>query len=160
MTADDYEYFASVFRRESADHPAALWRSRGDDMEYLSLIDWTWHPAGNVIPPHPDVLVPIGAEQVRSLLADHQRFAKYWVLRGRSASGSAEQEIRVYRQLSSPERLIEEVFGRDNQWISTHDIRDLQIGGPHDVLDLQPIDAATAEQLIQQTRGISGATQL
>lgn len=154
MTADDYEYFASVFRRENADHPAALWRRRGDDMEYLSLIDWTWHPAGNVIPPHPDVLVPIGAEQVSALLADHQRFARYWVLR------EGPEEVRVYRQLSSPERLIEEVFGGDGEWIATHDIRDLQIGGPHDVRDLQPIDAATAEQLIQQTRGISGATQL
>ncbi|TCO47796.1 hypothetical protein EV646_105353 [Kribbella antiqua] len=154
MTADDYEYLASVFRRESADRPAALWRRRGDDMEYLSLVDWTWHPAGNVIPPHPDVLVPIGAEQVSALLADHQRFARYWVLR------EGPEEVRVYRQLSSPERLIEEVFGGDGEWIATHDIRDLQIGGPHDVRDLQPIDAATAEQLIQQTRGISGATQL
>ena len=66
----------------------------------------------------------------------------------------------MYRQLRSPERLIEEGFGHANTWVPTSDIRDFQRGGPHDVPDLEPIDAETAERLIQETRGISGATEL
>jgi hypothetical protein len=161
MTADDCEYLAVVWDVETVEHPGGLWRRRGDDMEFLSLIDWAWHPATSDIDrPHPDVLEPISAEQVRTLLNDHQRFAKYWVLRETPASESSEEEIRVYRQLPSPERLVEEVFGRDNEWIPTRTLADFLVGGPHDVPDLEPIDAATAEQLIRRSRGISGATEL
>ncbi|GAA1603361.1 hypothetical protein GCM10009789_66700 [Kribbella sancticallisti] len=158
MTADDYEYFAEVWGEETVDRPGGLWRRRGGDTEYLSLIDWAWHPAAGIDLPHPDLLVPIDHDQVRTLLGDHQRFAKYWVLR--EASESPEPEIRVYRQLPSPERLVEEVFGRGNTWIPTNAIRDFRTGGPHEVPDLEPIDPTTAERLIRETRDISGATEL
>ena len=74
--------------------------------------------------------------------------------------GDLHEATIVYRQLRSPERLIEEGFGHANTWVPTPDIRDFQRGGPHDVPDLEPIDAATAERLIQETRGITGATEL
>jgi hypothetical protein len=164
MNTDDYQYIAEVFEAggEWVDRPSGLWRRRGDEYEYeyLSLVDWSWHPRGDIDLPHPDLQKPISAEQVQILLADRQRFAKYWVLYLSAAKGDLREETRVYRQLPSPESLVEEVFGRDNEWIPTNAIRDFEVGGPHDVPDLEPIDAAIAERLIQETRGISGATEL
>ncbi|MBE8524313.1 hypothetical protein ILP97_43705 [Amycolatopsis sp. H6(2020)] len=160
MTTDEgYQYFAEVGDDETVDRPGGLWRRADGGMQYLSLIDWAWHAAADEADlPHPDLLVPVGLDQVRTLLGDRQRFAKYWVLR--DTSGGEGPEIRVYRQLPSPENLVEEVFGRGNEWIPTNVIEDFLVGGPHDVADLEPIDPATAERLIAQTRGVSGATAL
>ncbi|MFC9687298.1 hypothetical protein ACFTSF_02070 [Kribbella sp. NPDC056951] len=158
-----YEYFARVWEPDgdSVDRPSGLWRRQGDEeLEYLSLVDWTWHPRDAVAPPHPDLLVPISVEQVETLLGDHERFVSYWVQRLSVAKGDLSDEIRVYRQLPNPGGVVDEVFGRDNAWISTRTIRDFQAAGPHDVPDLEPIDTATADRLIQETRGISGATAL
>jgi hypothetical protein len=162
MSSDDYEYIAIVFEAggESVEYPHGLWRRRGDDYEYLSLIDWSWHARGDVRLPHADLLTPISGEQAQALLADRQRFVKYWVQYLSTAKGDFSDETRVYRQLPSPERLVEESFGRANEWLQTNAIRDFQVGGPHDVPDLERIDAATAERLIQETRGVSGATEL
>ncbi|MFC6157644.1 hypothetical protein FDA38_19780 [Kribbella jiaozuonensis] len=162
MNNGDYEYIAEIFAEGggSIDRPSGLWRRRGDDYEYLSLIDWTWHACGDVDLPHPDLLTPVSGEQVETLLADHQRFVKYWVLRRSPEKGDLREDTIVYRQIPSPENLVEQGFGRANEWVPTGDIRDLQVGGPHDVPDLEPIDAATAERLIRETRGISGATEL
>jgi hypothetical protein len=162
MSNDDYEYLAEFFigGGESVDRPSGLWRRRGDEYEYLSLIDWTWHARGDVYLPHPDLLHPISAEQAQKLLADHQRFVKYWVLRRSPSKGDLYDDTIVYRQIPSPESLVEEGFGRANEWVRTQDIRDFEVGGPHDVPDLEPIDAETAERLIQETRGVTGATEL
>jgi hypothetical protein len=160
--ADDYQYLARVFEAagESVDRPSGLWRYRGDDFEYLSMVDWTWHPRGAVPLPHPDLRVAISAEQAQTLLADRQRFARYWALYRSQAKGDLHEDTLVYRQLRSPERLVEEGFGLAGTWVATRDIREFEVGGPHDVPDLEPIDVATAERLIQETRGISGATEL
>ena len=162
MSDDDYEYIAEIFVQGggSVDRPSGLWRRRGDEYEYLSLIDWTWHARGDVYLPHPDLLQPISAEQAQIMLADRQRFAKYWVQYLSPEKGDLNEETRVYRRLPSPEGLVEQVYGRDNKWIPTNVIRDFEVGGPHDVPDLEPIDAATAERLVEQTRGITGATSL
>ncbi|MFF1822175.1 hypothetical protein ACFVWG_33020 [Kribbella sp. NPDC058245] len=162
MTTDAYEYLVRVFEPagESVDHPSGLWRHRGDDFEYLSMVDWSWHPRGEVPLPHPDLRVAISAEQAHTLLEDRQRFVRYWAEHLSPENGDLVEDRLVYRQLRSPERLVEEGFGRDNAWVSTRTIRDFQVGGPHDVPDLHPIDATTAEQLIQETRGVSGATNL
>jgi hypothetical protein len=162
MSIDNYQYIAEVFEAggESVERPSGLWRRRGDDYEYLSLIDWSWHPRGDVDLPHPDLRVPISAEQAQTLLADRQRFVKYWVLQRSPDKGDLFEDTIVYRQLPSPERLVEEGFGRANTWIPTQDIRDFEVGGPHDVPDLEPIDAETAARLIEETRGVTGATEL
>lgn len=163
MTTDnDYEYLVRVFEPagESVDHPSGIWRHRGDEFEYLSMVDWTWHPQGDVPLPHPDLQVPISAEQAQTLLADRQRFAKYWVMYRSLAKGDLHDDTLVYRQFRSPERLVEEAFGHANVWVETPDIRDFEVGGPHDVPELEPIDVETAERLIHEARGISGATEL
>ncbi|MET7281901.1 hypothetical protein ABZS29_26955 [Kribbella sp. NPDC005582] len=161
-STDDYEYLARVFEAagESVDRPSGLWRHHGDEFEYLSMVDWSWHPQGDVPLPHPDLRVPISAEQAQTLLADRQRFAKYWVLYRSPAKGDLHEDALIYRQLRSPERLVEEGFGRDGTWVETRDIRDFQVGGPHGVPDLEPIDTATAERLIHEISGISGATAI
>jgi hypothetical protein len=161
-TDDDYAYFARVSkaREETVERPSGLWRRRGDELEYMSMVDWSWHPRGDAYVPHPDVLVPISREHLETLLGDRQRFARYWVHYLSPEKGDLHEEVRVYRQLPNPGRVIDEVFGRTNEWIPTHVVRDFQSAGPHDVPDLEPIDAETAERLIQETRGISGATEL
>ncbi|MEU4192822.1 hypothetical protein AB0E69_13045 [Kribbella sp. NPDC026611] len=106
-----------------------------------------------------EIFEPAG-ESAEALQADPQRFANYWVQHLSPAKGDLHEETRVYRLLPSPEHLVEQVFGRNNEWIPTETIRDIEVGGPHDLPDLEPIDAATAERLIQETRGISGATDL
>ena len=162
MRHDDYEYFARVSkaRKDSVDRPSGLWRRRGDELEYLSMVDWSWHPRTNESVPHPDLLVPVTPEQVEVLLADRQRFARYWVEYLSPEKGDLNENTLVYRQLPSPEGVIDEGFGRANTWVRTPTIRDFQANGPHDRPDLEPIDRETAERLIQETRGISGATEL
>ena len=150
MTNDDYEYIAEVFEKggESLERPGSLWRRRGDDYEYLSLIDWSWHPRSDEVDlPHPDLLTSISHDQVQKLLADRQRFVKYWVLRRSTEKGDVHEDTIVYRQIPSPENLVEEGFGRANERVPTENIRDFEAGGPHDVPDLEPIHAATAGTL-------------
>lgn len=72
--------------------------------------------------------------------------------------GDELEETFVYRQLPTPEGIVDEGFGRDNTWVRTQTIRHFQVGGPHDVPDLKPIDTATAERLIQETHGVSSMT--
>ena len=161
-TEDGYEYLARVSKasKETVDRPSGLWRRRGDELEYLSTVDMSWHPRGDVYVPHPDLLVPISIEQVQILLADRQRFARYWAEHLSPDKGDLYENTLVYRQLLSPEGDIDEGFGLTNTWVRTQTIRDFQAAGPHDHPDLEPIDAATAERLIQETRGITGATEL
>ncbi|MEU4192821.1 hypothetical protein AB0E69_13040 [Kribbella sp. NPDC026611] len=160
--SDDYEYLARVSKagKESVDRPSGLWRRRGDELEYWSIVDRSWHPRGDVYVPHPDLLVPISAEQAQVLMGDRQRFARYWVERLRPVQGDLGEDTLVYRQLLSPEGDVDEGFGRDNTWVETQTIRDFQAAGPHDHPDLEPIAHETAERLIQETRGITGATEL
>ncbi|MGH3731577.1 MAG: hypothetical protein ACRDTU_22950, partial [Micromonosporaceae bacterium] len=110
MTADD-AYFAKVWRDATVDRPSSLWRRLGDntdqatnEWEYLSLIDWQWHPYRDLPLPHPDTLVPISAARAAELGADRQRFVRYW---GGYTVGEPAPEDRptlVYRRRESPER--------------------------------------------------------
>ena len=55
---------------------------------------------------------------------------------------------------------MDEVFGSANEWEHTPVIKEITGGGDRDRPDLIAIDREAAEQLIQQTRGITGATEL
>jgi hypothetical protein len=155
-----YEYFAKVRSTDTPQRPSGLWRRAGDDWEYLSLVDWAWHrPEGRVSVPHPDTLVAVTGDEAAALQADRQRFARYWLLPA-PPEFAHERPTGVFRRRSSPERTVDEVFGRQNVWDSTTSIAEFTAAGPHERLDLIPTDPETAEDTIQRERGITGATEL
>jgi hypothetical protein len=159
--SSDYKYLAEVWPGETTDAPSGLWRTRDDEMEYLSLIDWEWHPATEEISePAPGTLVEITPEHAQVLLSDRQRFVRYWSLRQPSDEGFPEKENRVYRRRNSPERMVDEIFGPTNEWVYTPVIKEFTGGGGRDQPDMIAIDREAAEQLIRETRGITGATDL
>jgi hypothetical protein len=151
-----YKYLAEVWPEETTDAPSGLWRTRGDETEYLSLIDWEWHPVTQEISrPPSSTFVEITTELAQTLLSDRQRFVRYWSLR--QASG---KENRVYRRRNSPERMVDEYFGPANEWDYSPVIKEFTAGGGGDQPDMIAIDREAAEQLIRETRGITGATDL
>lgn len=144
----DYQYL--VFG--SWEKPEELWRVTGDRWEYFSLSDWVWTPLEERrSPPHPDALAAITPEQAAELETDRQRLVRYWVDR-------AVEPPTIYRWRRRP--TIEEVFGRSNRWTDTYIIREFLHAGPWHSPQLDEIDAKTAERIIQETRGITGATRL
>jgi hypothetical protein len=161
MTTGDYEYLAEVWPNEKVSAPSALWRTGGDVPEYLSLIDWKWHAGAEEFKARPDgTFVAITAEEAQALQSDRQRFVRYWSYQIPNDESEPAKENRVYRRRSSPEKILDEVFGPDNAWVATPVIREFTLGSPADRPELVAIDQAAAEQLIQQTRGITGATEL
>jgi hypothetical protein len=156
-----YEYLAEVWPKDAVDAPGALWRTSNSFPEYLSSIDWEWHPGSSVLSEMPDgILVPIAADQAEALLSDRQNFVRYWSYQEPHGAGRPEKEKRVYRRRSSPERILDEVFGPANEWVPTLLIREFTLGPAPDRPELIAIDRAAAEQLIHQSRGIAGATEL
>ena len=151
----DYEYFAKVGPGRTEERPRSLWRRAEGQLEFLSLLDWSWHPVGGeVLAPRPDVLVPISPEQAERLLGDRQRFVEYWV-----EPATERRRALVYRRRRSPELVADEIFGRDDAWVRTHAVREFLSGQTLEI-DLVEADQATVERIIEETRGISGATEL
>ena len=159
-----YEYFAKVRHADTVERPSALYRRDGGQREYLSLLNWKWHPVAPPMHwPHENTLVPVDAETVARLLADRQRFARYWIepRSDEPLPGSARRtETFVYRRLSSPERLVDEVFAPWNEWTTTDKIFDYLSPRSSAQPLLIPADRDTVERILQQERGITGATEL
>ncbi|HEX6683757.1 MAG TPA: hypothetical protein VF062_13220 [Candidatus Limnocylindrales bacterium] len=145
----EYQYFVYG----SWEKPEELWRAAaGDQWEYLSLREWRWMARDErVFPRHPEALEAITPEQAAELEADRQRLVRYWVNR-------AVDPPMIYRRRRLP--AIEEVFGRSNHWSDTSTISDYLYPSPRQAPKLDEIDAETAERILQDTRGISGATRL
>ncbi|TDD50899.1 hypothetical protein E1263_30550 [Kribbella antibiotica] len=161
MTTDDYEYLAEVWPNQKVSSPSALWRTGGAEPEYLSLLDWEWHAGAKEFRARPDgTFVAITADEAQALESDRQRLVRYWSYQIPNDEAEPTRENQVYRRRSSPEKILDEVFGQDNEWVRTPVIREFTLGSPADRPDLVAIDQAAAEQLIQQTRGITGATEL
>jgi hypothetical protein len=155
-----YQYFAKLWSGDTTERPSGLWRRDGDTWEYLSLSDWAWHLlAAPAIMPHPDTLVPVTVDEAAALQADRQRFARYWMFPA-PPEFAHERPTLIYRRRCSPGRMVDEVFGRDNQWSRTTSIAEYKASGPHEHKELIPTDRDTAERVIQQERGITGATEL
>jgi hypothetical protein len=157
---DAFEYVARLASGDTVDRPSALWRRSGDAWEYLSLIDWDWHPKGDLPLPHPDALVSVTAEQAANLLSDRQRFVRYWARYSSADPAPTELPITVYRRRRSPEHHLDEAFGRDDRWTPTTTISEAEFSGTSDPAHLVAIDAATAERMIREIAGVSGATAL
>lgn len=143
-----YRYFVYG----SWERPEELWRVTEDSWEYLSLREGRWLELDErVFPRHADGLEEITPEQATQLEADRQRLVRYWVNRDVTPP-------IIYRSRRLP--ATDEVFGRSNRWSGTDTIAEFLYPGPHQAPSLEEIDAATAERIVQETRGISGATEL
>ncbi|GHF44172.1 hypothetical protein GCM10010218_26860 [Streptomyces mashuensis] len=164
MSEQQYEYFAEVPQGWTPERPDGLWRRRGDDWEYLSLLDWEWHDVKDTAvryAPVPDVLHPVPAERAAQLRADRQGWVTYW------AYWSSERRWRegkapttVCRRRRSPERIYDETFMRSNEWrpdTAVSEFFDARTSNPP---HLEEISADRAEELLMELRGIVGATEL
>jgi hypothetical protein len=155
----DYQYYMDSRGGRTIERPGPLWRSSDDSWEYLSLLDWEWHPlAPNKVPPPTEVLEPIPERQADELSRDRQRFVSYWAYYS-IAPEKRDRPLTVLRRRRSPELVLDEAFGRDGQWVKTSSI--VEFEHPYfDSPELEEIDAETAERILREVRGISGATEL
>lgn len=167
-------YVVEVRPGNTIDAPRGLWRHAADEWEYFSVLDREWHEAGrprhlrwqwpaaaerDVAPPHRDLLRTVSAAHADVLVADPQRFTRYWCLTTSSSAG-APRPTTVYRAISSPELLLEEMFCRHDTWMPTSAIAIFHNPGlTNDPPDLTPIDADTAERIIGETHHVGGATK-
>lgn len=156
----EYAYFAKLRAGDTVEAPSALWRRTGEAWEYLSLLDWQWHPGGGRPLPPPASLTPVSPEQAAALLADRQRFVRYWFSYRTPAPGPGDRPVTVYRRRSSPERQLDEVYGRDDRWMPTPTIREAESSRGDDPTHLVPTDPDSAERFLRDVRGVSGATRL
>ncbi len=162
----EYEYFVEMHRGYTPARKDGLWRRRGEDTwEYLSLLDWGWHPAGENYrvksPPMASALEPVSAERAAGLEADRQGWVTYWALhRSEVHWTEGKPAITVVRRRSSPDRIFDEVFTIDNVWRPTATIYEFQHGRSSSLEHLVEIGVSEAEEIIQKRRGVSGATEL
>jgi hypothetical protein len=167
-----------VVERETFD---GLWRYRGTTYEYFSLLDQDWHPESTWVTPlpaaedpadwpllehsyhgprapsdSPSFRLPIDESRVAELVADPQHFTRYWV----EYSLEGERFSAVHRLVNDPGQAFESRFGRGLRWSETNaTLRDFLVTGPHDSPNLVEIEPAEAERQIEQTFGVTGATE-
>jgi hypothetical protein len=159
---EQYEYYVEIQCDESLEHPGPMWRKSDSGWDYLSLLDWEWHSlaANKKVsqPPAAKTLVPISGQQADELTRDRQRFVKYWAYYS-VVPEKRDKPLTVLRRRSSPELVLDEAFGRDGQWVKTPSI--VEFEHPYfDSPELEEIDAETAERILREVRGVSGATEL
>lgn len=156
-----WRYFAELPPGGSIDHPRGLWRKYENRWEYLSLLDWSWHPTDEKVPPpEGDEIIPISPEEAEGLARDRQRWVTYWARYTPLPKDEADRPLTVVRRRESPERIFDETFSRDNNWIPTSTISEFEDPRASTPPRLERIDADTAEAIILENRGISGATEL
>ncbi|MCS0604170.1 hypothetical protein NX794_23575 [Streptomyces sp. LP11] len=162
--ANEYEYFTEMHSGYQPPRLDGLWRRRGSGAwEYLSLLDWGWHPADENEtvkgPPMATSLEPITADRAAELEADRQSWVEYWAMyldEAEFRDGVA--PVTVVRRRSSPERVMDEAFVAGNAWAPDPVVYEFT----HFRTDhhLEEITADQAEHLIRELRGVSGATEL
>lgn len=164
MTTDQLEYFVKAAPPYTEDRPESLWRRLGDHWEYLSLIDWKWHRPDrtrSIKPPAAEVLFPVTAERASELAADHQVWVRYWAYYGSEDRWRAGRPpTTAVRRRNSPERRLDETFMRVNEWQRDSAIEEFWDPRTSNPPHLIEISADEAELLIQERRGIKGATEL
>lgn len=174
MTDDRYEYFVIPNYDRVHDSPErfdGLWRRADEVWEYFSLFDRHWHregtadhlvplvagepiPGPNAPSDRPEWRVPVDADRAAALTGDFHQFTRFW------GGGEGSRPTRVYRQVSSPESGVRGFFGRSGRWSdSSVTLNDFLRNGPHDRESLVELDARDAEEIIQETRGVDGATE-
>ncbi|GHF44156.1 hypothetical protein GCM10010218_26840 [Streptomyces mashuensis] len=155
-----YAFFAEVPQGSTPDRPDGLWRNEGDAWEYFSLLDWSWHPAGDLPVPH-QTLRPLPTDDALALAADRARWVTYWAHYADALAHHAGQPpTTVCRRRRSPERVYDEAYGPDGAWEPTTAVHDFFDPRPSDPPHLVEIAAAEAERLLHELCGAKGATDL
>ncbi|MEU1277676.1 hypothetical protein [Streptomyces sp. NPDC005805] len=161
--SEQYEYFVRVSPGYTVDRPANLWRRNGDSWEYLSLLTWEWRPVAEPEKylPKREALHSVTAERAAELEADRQGWVRYWAEYGSEASWrSGKAPYSVVRRRSSPERVHDEAFMVTNTWETTDRVYDHFSARSDELTHLVEVTPDEAERLLQQVRGVSGATAL
>lgn len=164
MMSEQYEYFVEVPEGYTPERPDGLWRRSGEEWEYLSLLDWQWHNIKDTNVTHPPaakILHEVTAERAAELEADRQGWVRYWAYYSNERRWRAGQGPKtVVRRRRSPERIYDETFMSDNVWEPDSAIFEFfdarQTTPPH----LIELTADEAERLLQELRGVMGATEL
>ncbi|MEU5188504.1 hypothetical protein AB0G83_15370 [Streptomyces klenkii] len=162
--SEQYEYFVKAAPPYTEDRPSGLWRRLGEQWDYLSLLDWEWHSVGEAgvqSPPSPQVLYPVSAERAAVLEADRQGWVRYWA-RYTDLQDWEEGELptTVVRRRQSPDRVLDEAFLVGDTWGATRSIFDFFDPRPSSPPHLVEITPDEAEGLLQELRGVTGATEL
>ncbi|PSJ28771.1 hypothetical protein B7P34_10800 [Streptosporangium nondiastaticum] len=163
--SEQYEYFVKAAPPYTEDRPSSLWRRVGDDWEYLSLFDWTWHSVQETVSkrvPQAQVLFPVTVERAAQLESDRQVLVRYWALYvDEQDFREGESPTTVVRRRRSPERGLDESYrGSKGFWGPTQAIeesRDLRTSNPPYLVELTADDA---EALLQELFGVTGVTEL
>ncbi|WKK20910.1 hypothetical protein QZH56_18600 [Streptomyces olivoreticuli] len=159
----NYEYFVKATPPYTQERPSSLWRRSGDDWEFLSLLDWGWHKVKGTIEhvPTPEALHRVTAERAVELETDRQGWVRYWAYYGDEEEWrDGEEPTTVVRRRRSPERIYDETFMRDNRWqpdSAVFEFFDARASRPPYLVD---ISADEADRLLQEIRGVTGATEL
>jgi hypothetical protein len=161
--ADEYEYFVRTYRPlYTIERPGELWRRSGDAWGYWSSFNQRWQRTGEdhvTRPPPEGSLFRVTPERAAELVADPQSWVRYWALYREDPDKGGEPRTVVRRRIS-PEQLLDEIFGRDDQWFRTTALIDFESAWMESIDFLVEIDQETAESIIQRISGVSGATEL
>ncbi|MET8180112.1 hypothetical protein [Streptomyces sp. NPDC005336] len=160
----EYEYFLSRFHVEAGDRVAEnLWRRHAGtgSWQFLSFWDWGWHEPTKTMRqhgvPHTESFHPVSADHAAELEKDRARWFLYWaVYRDEPKPGA--KPVNVARKRPSPESGRDEIFGRGDEWVKTTKIFDFYSPWPTDPPHLEPVEPADAERILQERRGVTGAT--
>ncbi|WP_432094904.1 hypothetical protein [Streptomyces sp. bgisy100] len=159
-----YEYFVTMTVGYERERPADLWRSRGDEWEYLSLLDWQWHNIRDTNvkhPPLPEKLHPVSPERAQELEADRQGWVIYWAHYADEADWrDGEKPTTVVRRRESPERRYDESFQIDDTWGPTTVVFEYFHSRASDLPHLVEITPSEAERLVQEMSGVARTTEL
>ncbi|MET9413372.1 hypothetical protein ABZY03_04130 [Streptomyces klenkii] len=164
MSEQQHEYFVKASPPYTEERPSSLWRRLGEEWEYLSLMDWEWHNVKDTTvktPPATEVLCSVTAERATELEADRQVFVRYWArYTNEQYWREGQSPTTVVRRRRSPEGKLDEVFRRNGSWGPTDAIFEFFDPRPSNPPYLVEITADDAEALLQELRGVTGATDL
>ncbi|WP_120754785.1 hypothetical protein [Streptomyces klenkii] len=166
--SENYEYFVeaapTVDDQYTVERPSSMWRSAGEQWEYLSLIDWSWHNVKDTnvkYAPAREALHPVTAERAAELVGDRQGWVRYWAYHTNERTWRAGNgPTTVVRRRRSPEDLLDETFMRNDVWerdSAVFEFFDARASNPPHLIEISPDEA---EQLLQELRGVTGATEL
>lgn len=159
----EYDYFIWPAADGPSAPPRSLWRRAGDQWEFYSLLDWSWHALpeeGPPFAPPKESLRTATPAEAHQLSTDRQRWVRYWAWYRARPRNPPERPLTVVRRRSSPELRLDECFTKHNRWEPTQAIVEAHLSQVSDPPRLVETDQETAERILREVRGINGATEL